>query len=187
MFPSYLTPCFILKTDESSKGTWKSELSMLHSNYNRSSYNSKTDPVRNEKWNVNYLCKHLSITFHFPFPRCNRATADEGPWPRTHQKALTTTRPEHSNLAENYGHIPTPGPKPWQPDPPASAPPWQLYWQCNQKILLLQSLIWTFVANQILDEAHSSLLPVAAAVLYWGLEAPFFKLLILMWAELRQP
>lgn len=101
VFPSYLTPCFILKTDESSKGTWKSELSMLHSNYNRSSYNSKTDPVRNEKWNVNYLCKHLSITFHFPFPRCNRATDDEGPWPRTHQKALTTTRPEHSNLAEN--------------------------------------------------------------------------------------
>lgn len=67
VFSSYLTPYFILKTDDSCKGTWKSELNMPHSNYDRSSYNWKTDPVRNEKWNISYLWKHLSVPpFHFP-------------------------------------------------------------------------------------------------------------------------
>lgn len=74
---------------------------MPHSNYNRSSYNSKPDPIKNEKWNANDLCKHLSTTFPLPFPRCNRARADGGPWPGTPQRALTTTRPGLSNLAQN--------------------------------------------------------------------------------------
>lgn len=117
-----LNPHFILKTDDSSKGTWKSELNMPHSNYDRSSYNWKKDPARNKKWKVSYLCKHLSVTFPPPLP-------------------------EVQELMEGLGH-PSPGgshsraQKPcWKPytvptfqhqcQSLEAAPQWQLNWQCN--------------------------------------------------------
>lgn len=99
VFPSYLTPCFILKTADSSKGTCKSELNMPHSNYDRSSYKWNTDPARNEKCKVNHLCKQPSVTSPPPLPEVQEGRSWRRPLAMHSPVALTS--PEHSNLAEN--------------------------------------------------------------------------------------